>query len=165
MSPLDHDQVLAVLNEQFAGEVVDVDTSNPDPIVIVQPGRVLELMTFCRDDSRLQFDLLSCVTGIDYPERGDGEIECVWCLDSTSQNHWLIVKAILPRSAPKVPSVVEVWKTADWHERETFDLVGIEFEGHPNLIRILCAEDWIGHPLRKDYVIPDTYHGIKNVIY
>jgi NADH-quinone oxidoreductase subunit C len=78
------------------------------------------------------------------------------------------VKAILPRwkddkegELPEIPTVSGVWKIADWHERETFDLVGINFLGHPNLTRILCAEDWVGHPLRKDYEFPLEYHGIR----
>jgi NADH-quinone oxidoreductase subunit C len=79
--------------------------------------------------------------------------------------HWLIVKVPLPRDNPRVASVEKVWKTADWHERETFDLLGVTFEGHHNLVRILCAEDWEGHPLRRDYVMPESYRGIKNVVY
>jgi NADH-quinone oxidoreductase subunit C len=71
----------------------------------------------------------------------------------------------LPRDNPRVASVEKVWKTADWHERETFDLLGVTFEGHHNLVRILCAEDWEGHPLRRDYVMPESYRGIKNVVY
>ena len=62
---------------------------------------------------------------------------------------------------PHIPSVSEVWKTALWHERETFDLVGVVFDGHPDLRRILCPEDWVGHPLRKDYEMPHEYHGIR----
>jgi NADH-quinone oxidoreductase subunit C len=63
---------------------------------------------------------------------------------------------------PRIPTLENVYRTADWHERESFDLMGIEFEGHHNLIRILCAEDWEGHPLRKDYVMPEYYHDIPN---
>jgi NADH-quinone oxidoreductase subunit C len=66
-----------------------------------------------------------------------------------------------PGQLPDVPSVSGVWAIADWHEREAFDLVGINFTGHPDLRRILCAEDWVGHPLRKDYEFPLEYHGIR----
>ena len=115
---------------------------------------------------RLGFDLLSCISGVDYPEREEGpEIEVVYHLDSTVNHHGLTIKVKLPRSDPRVASVEEIWRTADWHERETYDLVGVVFEGHHNLVRILCAEDWVGHPLRKDYEPPDSFHGIKNVIY
>jgi NADH-quinone oxidoreductase subunit C len=107
--------------------------------------------------------LLSLIAAVDYPDAGT--IEVVYCLDSTTEKHRLIVKAALPRESPRIRSLEGVWKTADWHERETYDLMGVIFEGHHNLVRILCAEDWEGHPLRKDYVIPDTYRGLKNVVY
>jgi NADH-quinone oxidoreductase subunit C len=80
----------------------------------------------------------------------------------------LVVKVILPRwkndeegQLPEVPSVADVWRTADWHEREVFDLSGVHFTGHPDLRRILCPEDWVGYPLRKDYEMPLEYHGIR----
>ncbi len=122
-----------------------------------------DLARFARDDDRLDFDLLSLIAGIDYPDTG--MIEVVYCLDSTNLKHRLIVKALVPRDNPRIRTLEGVWKTADWHERETFDLMGVIFEGHHNLVRILCAEDWEGHPLRKDYVMPDTYRGLKNVVY
>ncbi len=72
----------------------------------------------------------------------------------------LVLKVDLSRENPVVDSLTSVWRGANWHEREAFDLVGIQFTGHPNLVRILCAEDWVGHPLRKDYDYPTEYHGI-----
>jgi NADH-quinone oxidoreductase subunit C len=89
----------------------------------------------------------------------------LYCLDSTTQRHRLLLKVKLPRDAPRLPSLEGIWKAADWHEREAFDLMGVVFDGHHNLVRILCAEDWEGHALRKDYVIPERYHGIKNIVY
>jgi NADH-quinone oxidoreductase subunit C len=74
------------------------------------------------------------------------------------------VKVYCPRENPRVPSVVDVWKAADWHEREAFDMFGIIFDGHPDLRRILCADDWVGYPLRKDYVFPREYHGIPGSV-
>ena len=81
----------------------------------------------------------------------------------------LVLKVMLPRwkndqpgELPEVPTVSGVWRTADWHEREAYDLCGVQFTGHPNLRRILCPEDWVGHPLRKDYEMPLEYHGIRN---
>jgi NADH-quinone oxidoreductase subunit C len=94
-----------------------------------------------------------------------GMIEVVYFLDSTVHRHRLIAKARLDREDPRIRTVEDIWKAADWHEREAWDLMGVVFEGHHNLVRILCAEDWEGHPLRKDYVIPEEYHGIKNIVY
>ena len=95
-------------------------------------------------------------------------LEIVYHLSSTLNKHTLVVKVKSPRwkddqtgALPEIPSLVDVWKTADWHERETYDLSGIHFVGHPDLRRILCPEDWVGHPLRKDYEMPLEYHGIR----
>ena len=160
---LERIQIHEIVKERFGAAVLEDHTEAVEPFIVVRPEVVEDLAFFCRDDPRLRFDLLSCISGVDYPEKK--VIEVIYCLDSTVQKHWLIFKAALPRDDARVPSVENVWKTADWHERETFDLLGVVFEGHHNLTRILCAEDWVGHPLRKDYVMPETYRGIKNVIY
>jgi NADH-quinone oxidoreductase subunit C len=164
-------EIFAIVAERFGDAIIEQspevapakNTGAREAFLAVRPERLAEVAAFCRDEPWLYFDLLSLISGVDYPERQ--VIEVVYALDSTLHNHWLLLKAILPRDAPKVPSVEGVWRTADWHERETYDLIGVIFEGHHNLVRILCAEDWVGHPLRKDYVMPETYHGIKNVIY
>jgi NADH-quinone oxidoreductase subunit C len=153
----------ALVKEKFGEAMLEDHAEAADPYVVVKPEVIEELGMFCRDEPRLRFDLLSCISGVDYPDRK--VIEVIYCLDSTVHKHWLIVKAIVPRDAPRLPSVERVWRTADWHERETYDLLGVHFEGHHNLVRILCAEDWVGYPLRRDYVMPETYRGIKNVIY
>lgn len=159
-------QIIAVIKEKLPEAVVEEVLDGVDPFVVVKAEQWGETARLCRDDSRLGFDLLSCISGVDYPEREEGpEIEVIYHLDSTVNHHGLTIKVKLPRSDPRVASVEEIWRTADWHERETYDLVGVVFEGHHNLVRILCAEDWVGHPLRKDYESPDSFHGIKNVIY
>jgi NADH-quinone oxidoreductase subunit C len=95
-------------------------------------------------------------------------MEVVYHLWSVPHRTTLVLKVILPRwkndregDLPEVPSVRGVWSTADWHEREVYDLSGVMFTGHPALRRILCPEDWVGHPLRKDYEMPLEYHGIR----
>ena len=168
---LTSEEIFAIVQEQFGGLVQEENLKARDPYIVLKTdddlskpdGRFVELMRFCRDDERLTYDLLSCISGVDYPDRQ--VIEVVYCLDSTLHNHWLILKAPLPRDKPRIASVESIWRAADWHERETYDLIGAVFVGHHNLVRILCAEDWVGHPLRKDYEMPDTYHGIKNVVY
>lgn len=157
------DQLHDLIKERFGASVVDDQREVVDPFLVVKPEVIEDLATFARDDERLRFDLLSLISGIDYPDAGT--IEVVYCLDSTTEKHRLIVKAPVPRDNPRIRTLEGVWRTADWHERETFDLMGVIFEGHHNLVRILCAEDWEGHPLRKDYVIPDEYRGLKNVVY
>jgi len=95
-------------------------------------------------------------------------LELVYHLSSVTKKHSLVLKVMLQRwkndttgELPEVPTVCNVWRTADWHEREVFDLSGINSIGHPNLRRILCPEDWEGYPLRKDYEMPLEYHGMR----
>lgn len=112
--------------------------------------RWLEVARRLRDDERLGFDYLSLISAVDYKEKG---FQVVYHILSLLANKKLVVKVDAPeRDNPVVPSVVSVWPTADFHEREAWDLMGVRFEGHPNLKRILLREDWVGHPLRKDYV-------------
>ena len=94
--------------------------------------------------------------------------EVLYHLSSLVHRHRLVLRVVMPRwkddvegQLPELSSVSDLWRTADWHEREVYDLIGIRFKGHPNLRRILCPEDWVGHPLRKDYELPLEYHGIR----
>ncbi len=104
-----------------------------------------------KEDEKLQFDFLSCLLGVDYQDR----MEVVYQLYSISLDQYAVIKVITDSQQPEVSSVSAVWGTANWHERETYDLLGIRFPGHPNLTRILLDDEWQGHPLRKDYSMPD----------
>lgn len=145
-----------------------------DPWIELQPAAIEEVCRFAKFDEALRFDSLADLCGVDYLEVDpkkkqpvEPHLEVVYHLFSFVHRHRIKLKVRLPRWAgepgtlPELPSVAGVWKTADWHEREAYDLVGIRFTGHPNLTRILCAEDWVGHPLRKDYDFPLEYHGIR----
>jgi len=124
----------------------------------VKPESILDVLTLCRDDADLKLDFPHCVSGVDYAE---GEpLGVTYTLGSIANKHWASIKVTLPRDNPVIESCVAIFPGMDWHEREAFDLVGIRFANHPNLRRILCAEDWEGHPLRKDYAFPESYHGI-----
>ena len=143
----------------------------------MSPASLDEVARYLRDDPALRMNFLHCVTGIDYFEPDakkaaklpwQPHLEVLYHLSSTIHRHRLLVKVILPRwkdgavgQIPQVPTVSGVWSTANWHEREVYDLMGVEFLGHPDLRRILCPEDWVGHPLRKDYQMPLEYHGIR----
>ena len=104
-------------------------------------------------------DCLSNESGVDYKDR----IEVVYHLFSYSKRHTAVLKVKLPRDNPSVETLEGVWKSANWMEREIFDLIGVNFEGHSDMRRILMPEDWIGHPQRKDFVEPAEYHGISTV--
>lgn len=116
--------------------------------LIVNPSKLHELAKQLKEDTDTSFDYMFCQTGIDWEEN----LEVVYHLRSTSQNHEIVVRTqITDRKNPTVDSVYDLWKTADFHEREIFDLLGITFKNHPDLRRIFLDDDWEGFPLRKDY--------------
>jgi len=115
--------------------------------------RLTGICRFVAADPAFALDYLSFVTGVDYPEQK--RIEVVYHLFSSQHRHELLLKVRVPRDDPRVESVTSIWRGADWHEREAYDLLGIVFAGHPNLRRIMMTDDWVGHPLRKDYIYED----------
>ena len=130
-----------------------------------------------RDEPDLRFNMLHCISGVDYfepdPKKAakvdwEPHIELLYHLSSLEHKHRLVLKVSLPRwrddvegRIPEAPTVSHVWSTANWHEREVYDLSGIHFKGHPDPQRILLPDDWEGHPLRKDYQQPTEYQGIR----
>ena len=120
-----------------------------DHTLYLPADRLVEVCTFLRDDPLLDFAMLSWIGGVDMLPR-DPRFEVVYSLLSLSGHLRLHLKVRIGDEQPRVPSVVEVWPTANWHEREAYDFYGIEFTGHPDLTRILLPEDWVGWPLRKD---------------
>lgn len=130
--------------------------------LVVRREELPSLMRHLRDDERLRFELCSGVSGVHYPDQVGAELHAVYHLLSMTYNRRIRVEASAPDSDPHLPSLVPVYPTLDWHERETFDMFGIVFDGHPALTRILMPDDWPGHPQRKDYPlggIPVDYHG------
>ena len=122
------------------------------------PEHWLKVAQFLRSDPELHFDSLMCLTGYD---KGPGEpLGVAYNLHSMDKLHKLEVRIEVIRDGGTIPSVARIWRTADWHEREAYDMFGIQFEGRPDLRRMLLPEDWEGHPLKKDYQTPDFYHGI-----
>lgn len=133
------------------------------PILIVEADKLVEIARLLRDTEGYYFDFLSNISAVDaYPEN---KFAVVYHLASIPYQTQLTLKVEIendrqPDNLPEVPSVAAIWRTADWHEREAFDLMGIFFTGHPDLRRILLPDDWQGYPLRKDYEDAETYHGI-----
>ena len=135
-----------------------VSTEEEAAHIQLSPEHWLRVAQFLRSDPELHFDSLMCLAGYD---KGPGEpLGVVYNLHSMGKLHKLEVRIEVPRDGGTIPSVARIWRTADWHEREAYDMFGIQFEGHPDLRRMLLPEDWEGHPLRKDYQTPDFYHGI-----
>ena len=154
-----------LLEYEFKTEsIIIVNERTSQPILQVPPELLFDICQFLQKDDQLYFDCLSCLTGIDNgPEKGTMEI--IYHLTSIPFQTTVTLKVILPRKdinhLPSIPSVSSIWRTANWHEREAFDLFGIYFENHPDLRRILLPKDWNGYPLRKDYQEQISYHGIK----
>ena len=165
------------MKAQFGDKIAGSNFENVDPWIEVTPDGLVEVCTWLRDEPDLQFDMLNCISGVDYFQPDEKKAkktgwephtEVVYHISSIEHKHNLVLKVILPRwkddtegQLPECPSVVSVWVGADWHEREVFDLSGVKFTGHPDLCRILCPEDWVGHPLRRDYEMPLEYHGMR----
>ncbi len=117
------------------------------PTLIINSSNWFELAQYLKEEETLSFDYLRNLTGVDYEEH----MEVVYHLYSFSHKHDLCVRVRTDREQPSVPSTVSLWATANWNEREVYDLLGIDFPGHPDLRRIMMPDDWVGHPLRKDY--------------
>jgi NADH-quinone oxidoreductase subunit C len=147
------------LKARFEAHVGECDLQAMNPFVRVEPAAIVEVCRFLCDEPDLKFDSLSNETGVDY--KAKGVIEVVYHLYSYPHRHSIVLKVNAPRDNPVIPTVEGVWKAANWLEREIYDLLGVTFEGHSDLRRLLMPEDWIGHPLRKDFVEPEEYHGIS----
>ncbi len=147
--------ILSKLSAKFGDMVQKEDLKAPDPYIVIDAASIAEVAQLLKNDKTLAFDSLMCLTGVDYEEH----MEVVYNLHSTKRRHKITLKVELPRDNPTVPSVSNIWRTADWHEREAYDLFGIVFEGHPDLRRILLPDDWEGHPLRKDHTDAEDYRG------
>jgi len=151
--------IYEILKNEFGENIISLndDGTTSDPFIIITPENLLDIMLFLRDDEKTNFDYLSCLSGVDNKET----LGVIYHLFSMTKKHKITIKVELPKDNPEVNTVERVWRTADWHEREAFDMYGIIFKGHHDLRRILNPYDWEGHPLRKDYKQPDEYHGIK----
>src|SRR5262245_65436793 len=149
--PEDHgSRVLRRLLDGCGGAVVATHARLGDATASVDRARLTEVMRFLRDDPELAFDMLSDLTCVDYLGE-EPRFELVYHLYSVAKNHRVRLKARVAEAAPEAPSAVPLYPSADWMEREVFDLYGVRFRGHPDLRRILLYDGFEGHPLRKDY--------------
>jgi len=175
------EEIFNLLTQNFNNAIVGLDKDTPvEPIISVDPLQIHNVSKFLRENENLQFDSLMCLSGVDDAngektklEDGSeiikgGTLSVYYNLHSVSLKHKITLKVSAPREDPKVESVENVWKCANWHEREAFDLLGIVFLNHPDLRRILMPYDWDDfaediskHPLRKDYQNPEFYQGMK----
>lgn len=161
----DYDRVADALEAALGerGDAVErVEVANGKITFHVRREALLELVRVLRDDPALRYELCIGVSGVHFPEHTGRELQAVYHLRSITHNSQIRVQTTCPDADPHVPSIVSVYPTNDWHERETWDFFGIVFDGHPALTRIQMPDDWHGHPQRKDYPlggIPVEYRG------
>lgn len=152
-------EVHATLSARF-GEAIGpwAAPEHGDASIPVAAAALRDVALFLRDDPAMAFDFLRCVSSVDRKE----VLSSVYHLYSLEHGTAVTLRVDVDRAAPRVATVSDIWPAADWHEREAYDMMGIEYEGHPELRRILLPADWEGFPLRKDYVVPTEYHGLTN---
>jgi NADH-quinone oxidoreductase subunit C len=151
---MDPEQIAKMIEEKFPGQVQGAMTYAGQVGVMLNKDRIRDICLFLRDEPSIKMDHLADLTAVDfsqYPGDSGPRFEVVYNLISTVHRHRIRLKVRVPEEDPRIDTVSSVWNTANWHERETFDLMGIKFDGHPDLRRILLPEDWEGHPLRKEY--------------
>ena len=153
------DLLKELIQKHNPGAILGEDLNASPQALLVQSSMIHSVSELLHSDDKTYFDQLSCLTGLDNGEEM-GTVELIYNLYSIPHDLHLMLKVEMERESPLIDSVSDIWKTAEWHEREAFDLLGIKFKHHPDLRRILLPDDWEGHPLRKDYVEQEKYHDI-----
>lgn len=166
-APGEFDEVADELERAYPdfGEAIErVVVDRGELTFVVRREHLVEVCRTLRDSPELRFELCLGVSGVHYPQEKGAELHAVYPLLSMTHNRRVRLEVTCPDEDPHIPSIVSVYPTDDWHERETYDFFGIIFDGHPALTRIMMPDDWLGHPQRKDYPlggIPVEYRGAK----
>lgn len=169
------EEIFQILKEKFGDSVIELNTQFIEPFISVNPYEVDKIGLFLRDTPSLDFDSLMNLSGVDeangekktdengYIFISGGNLSVYYHLNSVSLGSKVTIKAVTSREKPEVSSVTDIWRCADWHEREAYDMFGIIFLNHPDLRRILMPYDWDENsfPLRKDFTLPEFYQGMK----
>jgi len=145
----ENNRAVLKLREKFAASIMDVVEFRGEVTVTVAKDAIIDVLSFLKQS--LQFNQLTDLTAVDYLGKKEDRFMMVYQLVSIANKDRLRIKTPVAESDCTIPTATQVWKTANWLEREVFDLFGIKFDGHPELRRILMTDDWVGHPLRKDY--------------
>jgi NADH-quinone oxidoreductase subunit C len=169
------EEIYKSLKEKFGDSIIELNSSLPvETYIVINPQSIDEVCFFLKENEDFKFESLMCLSGIDdangeKKKNDDGSMTIIggtlsvfYHLESIELKHKVTLKVSVTRDNPEVKSVAGIWRHADWHEREAYDLIGIKFLNHPDLRRILMPYDWeAGHPLRKDYQNPEFYQGMK----
>lgn len=148
-----HGRLHGLIDGKFGSNLISLQLDLGDVVAVVQPDRFLDFVNILKLDSELQFNLLLSVTGVDWMDARPERYEAVYHFLSTSHLHRVRVKVPLPEANPVVKSLFSLYPGANFMEREAWDMLGIQFDGHPDLRRVLMYEEFVGYPLRKDYPV------------
>ncbi len=151
-----YDMLLAHFGEDVILGHTEAEEGIRDPFITARGDEIHRVCLYCKVEPKLAFDFLQSICGLDTGET----ITCVYHLFSYAHKHTLVLKVVTAREAPELPSCVTVWPAANWYERETYDMFGVDFPDHPGLRRLLLPDDWQGHPMLKDYEEGAEYNGI-----
>ncbi|MFQ5883194.1 MAG: NADH-quinone oxidoreductase subunit C [Candidatus Methylomirabilales bacterium] len=153
-TPQEVHPAIRLLHEDFPGAVQEAVSFQDEITITVDRVAIVPICRFLKEEAELRYDFLADLCGVDWRGKREPRFEVVYNLYSIPRADRIRVKIRVPEGE-EVPSVTGVWPTANWHEREVFDMFGLRFTGHPDLRRILMPEDWEGHPLRKDYPVEE----------
>jgi NADH-quinone oxidoreductase subunit C len=145
--------IVSKLTDQFCEGIISYENLADMFCITVSKEVIYDVMLFLHDDCELQFNFLTTLCGMHYPDKE--QLGVVYHLHSFVNNHRIRIKAAVPINDPVLPTISTIWPAANWLERETYDFYGIQFKGHPNLVRILNVDDMVGFPLRKDFPLED----------
>lgn len=157
---LPFDRILSLVAENCAHGGAQADPAMTPQGIRISPADLKQVCWELHRNPSVYFDMLSCITIVDNGA-GAGTLDAIYNLYSIPFDQHLAIKVSVPRDGAELDTVEDIWKTANWHEREAYDMFGIRFRGHPDLRRILLPADWDGYPLRKDYNRQEYYRGIK----
>ncbi|MCF6248827.1 MAG: NADH-quinone oxidoreductase subunit C [Desulfobacula sp.] len=152
-------KVYTILVDRFGEDALLYFDDTLNPYIQVNPEQIQMLCIFMRYNPALKFSFFFSLCGVDYPEKN--QITMVYHLFSMKQKKMCVLKTSVSRKNPELESIESVWKAAGWFERELYDLLGVNFTNHSNMKRLLLPDDWVGHPLRKDYEEPSFYHDME----
>ena len=144
-------KVIDRLKERFGGDILSTSCHRGDDVAVVARERIADVLGFLRDDGETQMDFPTDLTAVDWLGRAEPRFEVVYQLYSTTRKHRVRLKVRVPEDDPVVASATPLFPGWGWFEREVFDMYGIKFAGHPDLRRIFMYDEFVGHPLRKDY--------------
>ena len=160
------EEIIRLLTQKFGPTIIlEKDPHALPPAIRIPAQQIAKVGQMLHENKKTYFDYLACITALDNGPKAN-TLELIYNLYAIPYNLQLMLKILVIREQPgeplpEVPSVSHIWRGANWHEREAYDLVGIGFTKHPDLRRILLPADWEGHPLRKDYAVQQQYHGIE----